>query len=98
MKNLTAKRFRLPLLIGIAALGMAVAGSSFAQQSRASSDKKKEDSAPTIDAATGKALNAAIEFLNMPELRWQFGYPLALIAMVLSAVLPTWYFKRRGWL
>jgi magnesium transporter len=34
----------------------------------------------------------------MPELRWQFGYPLALIAMVLSAVLPTWYFKRRGWL
>src|SRR4029079_12705782 len=67
MKDLTAKRFRLPLLIGIAALGMAVAGSSFAQQSRASSDKKKEDSAPTIDAATGKALNAAIEFLNMEK-------------------------------
>jgi len=39
-----------------------------------------------------------MNFAHMPELRWQFGYPLALIAMVLSAVLPTWYFKRRGWL
>jgi tetratricopeptide (TPR) repeat protein len=55
------------LLVGIAALGMAVAGTSFAQQSRAGGDKKKEDSAPTIDAATGKALNAAIEFLNMEK-------------------------------
>ena len=67
MIDLTAKRFRLPLLIGIAAIGFSVAGSSFAQQSRASSDKKKEESAPTIDAATGKALNAAIEFLNMEK-------------------------------
>ena len=67
MIDLTAKRFRLPLLIGIAAIGFSVAGSSFGQQSRASSDKKKEESAPTIDAATGKALNAAIEFLNMEK-------------------------------
>src|SRR5262249_5399246 len=66
VRDLTAKRFRLPLLAGIAAIGLAVAGSSLAQQSRAS-DKKKEESAPTIDAATGKALNAAIEFLNMEK-------------------------------
>ena len=66
MRDLTAKRFRFPLLLSIAALGLAVAGSSFAQQSRAG-EKKKEDSAPTIDAATGKALNAAIEFLNMEK-------------------------------
>jgi tetratricopeptide (TPR) repeat protein len=66
MRDLTVKRFRLPVLIGIAAIGLSVAGSSFAQQSRAS-DKKKEESAPTIDAATGKALNAAIEFLNMEK-------------------------------
>ena len=39
-----------------------------------------------------------MNFVHMPELRWQYGYPLAVIAMVLSAVLPYWYFKRRGWL
>ena len=66
MRGLTVKSFRLPLLVGFAALGLAVAGSSVAQQSRAA-EKKKEDSAPTIDAATGKALNAAIEFLNMEK-------------------------------
>jgi magnesium transporter len=34
----------------------------------------------------------------MPELHWSFGYPFALGLMVLSAVLPYFYFKRRGWL
>jgi magnesium transporter len=34
----------------------------------------------------------------MPELGWPFGYPLAGGLMVLSAVLPYWFFKRRGWL
>ena len=34
----------------------------------------------------------------MPELQWTFGYPFALVLMVLSAVLPYFYFKRRGWL
>src|SRR5262249_50898596 len=68
MRDLTAKRLRLPLLVGIATIGLAVAGSAFAQGGRAGGgDKKKEDSAPTIDAATGKALNAAIEFLNMEK-------------------------------
>ena len=35
---------------------------------------------------------------HMPELDWQFGYPFALGVMVLSAILPYVYFKRRGWL
>jgi magnesium transporter len=39
-----------------------------------------------------------MNFVHMPELRWEYGYPLAFLAMVLSAVLPYWYFKRRGWL
>ncbi|MCR4265756.1 magnesium transporter CorA family protein [Nitratireductor sp. ZSWI3] len=39
-----------------------------------------------------------MNFEIMPELRWDFGYPLALVLMVLSALLPFWYFKRRGWL
>ncbi|MGZ5918124.1 MAG: magnesium transporter CorA family protein, partial [Methyloceanibacter sp.] len=39
-----------------------------------------------------------MNFDVMPELKWIFGYPLALVLMVLSAVLPYLYFKRKGWL
>jgi magnesium transporter len=34
----------------------------------------------------------------MPELEWQFGYPWALAAMVLSAVIPFFFFRWKGWL
>lgn len=39
-----------------------------------------------------------MNFRLMPELGWALGYPLALLAIVLSAALPYLYFKRRGWL
>lgn len=39
-----------------------------------------------------------MNFDFMPELQWLLGYPWALALMVLSAVLPYLYFKRRGWL
>ncbi|MEO5807274.1 magnesium/cobalt transporter CorA [Devosia sp.] len=39
-----------------------------------------------------------MNFRVMPELEWQLGYPLALAAMVLSAILPYLFFKRKGWL
>jgi magnesium transporter len=39
-----------------------------------------------------------MNFDIMPELHWQLGYPFSLGLMVLSAVLPFLYFKRRGWL
>ncbi|MCB2124807.1 MAG: magnesium/cobalt transporter CorA [Rhodobacteraceae bacterium] len=39
-----------------------------------------------------------MNFAFMPELGWKFGYPFAVFLMVLSAVLPFMYFKRRGWL
>lgn len=39
-----------------------------------------------------------MNFNLMPELRWEYGYPLALGLMVLSAILPYVYFKRKGWL
>jgi magnesium transporter len=39
-----------------------------------------------------------MNFQFMPELSWPIGYPLALAAMAAAAVLPYWYFKRRGWL
>jgi magnesium transporter len=39
-----------------------------------------------------------MNFENMPELKWAFGYPLAIVLMIISAILPFMYFKRRGWL
>jgi magnesium transporter len=39
-----------------------------------------------------------MNFDFMPELKWLFGYPFAILLMILSAILPYWYFKRRGWL
>jgi magnesium transporter len=39
-----------------------------------------------------------MNFATMPELDWIFGYPMALGLMVVSAIIPLWWFKRRGWL
>lgn len=39
-----------------------------------------------------------MNFRNMPELNWPWAYPVALLVMVLAAVLPYVFFKRRGWL
>jgi magnesium transporter len=33
----------------------------------------------------------------MPELSWSFGYPLALGLMVISAIVPVVWFRKRGW-
>jgi magnesium transporter len=39
-----------------------------------------------------------MNFDFMPELKWQLGYPIAVLLMIASALLPYAYFKRRGWL
>src|SRR5690242_2346279 len=39
-----------------------------------------------------------MNFKNMPELEWAHGYPFALVAMVLAAVLPYYVFKLKKWL
>ena len=39
-----------------------------------------------------------MNFRHMPELDEIWGYPASLLVMVISAVLPYIYFKRRGWL
>ena len=39
-----------------------------------------------------------MNFTHMPELDERWGYPMALVMMVASAVLPVLWFKRRGWL
>jgi magnesium transporter len=39
-----------------------------------------------------------MNFRHMPELDWEFGYPWALLLMVIVAVIPVIYFRRKGWL
>jgi magnesium transporter len=39
-----------------------------------------------------------MNFQVMPELGWNFGYPMALIAMLLSAIFPFLFFRWKGWL
>jgi magnesium transporter len=44
------------------------------------------------------ASSYGMNFEHMPELRWLVGYPYALALMVVSAIIPFAYFKRKGWL
>lgn len=39
-----------------------------------------------------------MNFQRMPELHWAWGYPFALLLMVLFGGLEIWYFRRRGWI
>ncbi|HKJ09258.1 MAG TPA: magnesium/cobalt transporter CorA [Gammaproteobacteria bacterium] len=39
-----------------------------------------------------------MNFRYMPELHQVWGYPFAILLMVLSGVAPYWFFKRKGWL
>jgi len=39
-----------------------------------------------------------MNFQYMPELGQEWGYPFALALMVVSVVLPFWWFRRKGWL
>jgi magnesium transporter len=39
-----------------------------------------------------------MNFSHMPELSQPWGYPLAVAAMVLSAILPLAWFRHKGWL
>ena len=38
-----------------------------------------------------------MNFHNMPELGWRWGYPYALVLIALSTIIPIVWFKRRGW-
>jgi magnesium transporter len=39
-----------------------------------------------------------MNFQHMPELDKTWGYPFALALMIGSALIPMWYFRKRGWL
>jgi magnesium transporter len=38
-----------------------------------------------------------MNFKNIPEFNWTYGYPLAWLAVIASGLLPLLWFKRRGW-
>ncbi|AKC60135.1 CorA family divalent cation transporter [Blochmannia endosymbiont of Polyrhachis (Hedomyrma) turneri] len=44
------------------------------------------------------ASSYGMNFEFMPELRWSFGYPAAIILMVLSGIAPYIYFRYKKWL
>lgn len=39
-----------------------------------------------------------MNFKQMPELGWDWGYPMAMVLMVVSGVLPYMWFRKKGWL
>jgi len=39
-----------------------------------------------------------MNFEIMPELKWAFGYPIVIFVMILCAILPYLYFKKKKWL
>ena len=38
-----------------------------------------------------------MNFKNMPELEWPFGYPMAICLMILSGLIPFLWFRRKNW-
>lgn len=51
-----------------------------------------------IAGVYGMNFEADESILNMPELRWKYGYPFALGLMALVALGQLWFFRRRGWI
>jgi magnesium transporter len=44
------------------------------------------------------ASSYGMNFQFMPELNWQFGYPVAIGLMLMAGLAPYLFFKRKGWL
>lgn len=39
-----------------------------------------------------------MNYRYMPELDWSWGYPMALVVMIISAIIPLGYFRHKGWM
>ena len=39
-----------------------------------------------------------MNFTNMPDLQWQYGYVYGLVMIVLSGIVPLLWFRKRGWI
>jgi magnesium transporter len=44
------------------------------------------------------ASSYGMNFKNIPELEWEFGYPLALCLMVIAGIIPFLFFRKKGWM
>ena len=51
-----------------------------------------------IETGTLIASIYGMNFHHMPALDWRAGYPMALFLMLISAAIPLWWFRRKGWL
>jgi predicted DsbA family dithiol-disulfide isomerase len=68
------------------------------QMSQTAITRKLASWAAILAVPTAIAGMYGMNFKNMPELEWQYGYPLALLLMVIAAVLPYYFFKWKKWL
>jgi len=39
-----------------------------------------------------------MNYKHMPELDMTWGYPMAILAMLISAIIPLGYFHSKGWM
>ena len=39
-----------------------------------------------------------MNFVNMPELKWKYGYPVVLLLMLAISLSMIYYFKKKKWL
>jgi magnesium transporter len=51
-----------------------------------------------IAGVYGMNFDTEKSFWNMPELKWYFGYPFALLLMLAVTLGQLIFFRRRGWL
>ncbi len=50
-----------------------------------------------IAGVYGMNFSTEASHFNMPELKWEYGYPYAISLMLLTALFMLFYFKRKGW-
>jgi magnesium transporter len=75
-------------------LSVNLTGASIAQNDQV---KKISAWAAILFAPTLIGTVYGMNFDKMPELRWMFGYPFAMVLMLMVSVTLYLVFKRRGW-
>jgi magnesium transporter len=76
-------------------LSVNLTGASIAQNDQV---KKISAWAAILFAPTLIGTVYGMNFDSMPELHWMFGYPFAMVLMLMVSVTLYLVFKRRGWL
>jgi len=73
---------------------------ALSRTSNAQNDEVKKISAwaAILFAPTLVGTIYGMNFRDMPELKWHYGYPLAVVAMFMVSVVLYLVFKRRGWI